>query len=142
MERLIQQVLNVYPNDLKYVVKNFPLPSHRHAYKSAVAALAANEQGKYWEFHEELLKNHRSINDQKITSIAENLKLDMTRFTKDLESAKSRATINEDVQNGRNIGVRGTPSVFLNGKRIQNRDLANLSKIIKAELEALGGKSN
>ena len=105
-----------------------------------MAALAANEQGKYWEFHQNLFKNHRSLNDKVITNIAESLELDMTRFAQDLESLKNRAIILEDLQNGKNIAVRGTPTVFLNGKRIDNRELANLSNIIQEELLAGGRK--
>ena len=105
MEQLIQQVLKTHQGNVKYVVKNFPLSSHRFAYKAAMAALAANEQGKYWEFHQELFKKHRSLNDQVINNIAETLGLDMARFAGDLESFNNRAIILEDVQNGKNIGV-------------------------------------
>lgn len=99
-----------------------------------MAALAAGNQGKFWEFHSQLLKNHKSINDQKIVEIAQGLGLNMEQFNQDRQSASARRIIQEDVENGKSIGVRGTPSVFMNGKRVNNRDLNNLPALIKREL--------
>lgn len=134
LERLIQQVLDKHPKDVKYVIKHFPLSSHRYAFKAAMAALAANNQGKFWEFHHELFKNFRALNEDKIKSIAEDLGLDMDQFNNDLESPQNRAVILQDLNNGKKIKVRGTPTVFMNGKKVENRQLANLSKMIEKEL--------
>ena len=131
---MIRQLLATHPNDLKYVVKHYPLSSHRFARKGAMAVLAARKQGKYWEFHRELLKHYRDLNNEKIMEIAKNLGLDMEQFKKDLQSPASRELIRSDVENAMKIGVQGTPSVFLNGKRIQNRKLSQLSKFIQQEL--------
>ena len=127
-------MLDKYPNEVKYVIKHFPLSSHRYAFKAAMAALAANNQGKFWEFHHKLFENFKALNDEKIKSIAEELGLDMEQFNKDLNSSQNRAVILQDLNNGKKIKVRGTPSVFMNGKKIENRQLANLSKIIEQEL--------
>ncbi len=99
-----------------------------------MAALAANNQGKFWEFHHELFKNFRALNEDKIKSIAEDLGLDMDQFNNDLESPQNRAVILQDLNNGKKIKVRGTPTVFMNGKKVENRQLANLSKMIEKEL--------
>jgi protein-disulfide isomerase len=116
------------------VVKNFPLSSHRFAYQAAMAALAARSQGKYWEFHHELFKNYRSLNEEKINSIAEALQLNMQQFKQDRQSPVNRARIIEDLNDGRKAGVRGTPTVFMNGRQIENRQLSNLSQLITDEL--------
>ena len=97
-----------------------------------MAALAAGNQGKFWEFHSQLLKNHNQISDEKILEIATGMGLNMDLFNKDRQSASSRRLIQEDVENGRKIGVRGTPSVFMNGKRVRNP--GQLPELIMREL--------
>jgi len=134
MERLIQQVLDQYPDKVKLVVKNFPLSRHRFALKAALGAMAANAQGKYWEFRRELFKNHQSLSDAKIMEIAKNLGLDMARFTKDMNSRAVRDFVTRDIINGKEIGVRGTPAVFVNGKRVKIRTPFDLFTVIDREL--------
>jgi protein-disulfide isomerase len=135
MERLIQQVLDQYPDKVKLVVKNFPLSSHKFARKAAQAAMAANAQGKFWEFRRRLFENFPSLNDVKILGIAKGLGLDMTRFTKDMNSRSVRDFVARDVVNGRQIGVRGTPSIFVNGKRAKIRTPFDLFTVIDEELK-------
>jgi protein-disulfide isomerase len=130
-------VLDKYPNDVKVVVKQFPLSSHRFAFKAAMAALAANSQGKFWAFHKMLLENHNAINDEKILSIAKDLKLDLARFNADLKSPANRALVLIDHQEGQRIGVNGTPSVFINGKQVDSRQLGSLFRLVAQELAAL-----
>lgn len=134
LERFVEQVLEQFPTGVKYVIKHFPLSSHAFAHNGAMAALAAGKQGKFWEFHGRLLENHDQVNEQKIQDIAGELKLDMERFKKDRQSASSRKLIQEDIKNGRDIGVSGTPSAFINGKRIRNQDLGRLPELIIREL--------
>ncbi len=124
-----------YPRTVKLVVKHYPLPSHQFARKAASAALAAAEQGKFWEFHEKLFKNYRSLNDAKIQGIAEELALDMARFETDRKSPDIQALITRDIQEGKRIGVRGTPSIFINGKMMKRRSLADFDRAIQAELK-------
>jgi protein-disulfide isomerase len=127
-------LLEKYPNDVKLVVKHFPLPSHKAARPAAIAALAAHKQDKFWEFHAKLLENYRSLNDKKIEEIAIELKLDMEKFTADQKSPDISALIARDIQNGKAIGVRGTPTIFLNGKRVKNRSMQGFQQMIEAEL--------
>ena len=70
-------MLERYPKEVKLVAKNFPLARHKFATKAAMAALAANAQGKFWEFHSKLFENYKVINDAKIQDIAGELGLDM-----------------------------------------------------------------
>jgi glutaredoxin len=134
LERFIEQVLGQFPTEVKYVIKHFPLPSHPFAYQGAMAALAAEKQGKFWEFHSRLLENHDQMSEQKILEIAGELGLNMDQFNKDRKLASSRQLIQEDMENGKKIGVTGTPSAFINGKRIRNRDLGKLPQLIISEL--------
>ena len=114
---------------------NFPLQSHRFARQAVAAALAAGKQGKFWEFHSQLLEHHSELDESKITEIAAALALDMDQFDQDRQLESSRQLIRDDIENGKALGVKGTPSVFLNGKRIDNKDLGSLPQLIERELE-------
>lgn len=131
-------MLEAHPDDVNYVIKHYPLPNHKFAYKGAMAALAAGNQGKFWEFHSQLLKNYKVVNEEKILEIAQGLGLNMAQFATDRTSSSLGQIIREDTMNGRSIGVRGTPAVFINGKRIDNRDLRNFAELIRRELGEKG----
>ena len=127
-------MLEKFPNDVNYVIKHFPLPNHSFAHQGAMAALAAGRQGQFWAFHGQLLENHRRLNEEKLLEIARGLGLEIDRFNQDRQLASSRQLIQQDIDNGKKIGVAGTPSVFMNGKRINNRDLGSLEVLIIREL--------
>ena len=104
------------------------------AFKAALAALSANNQGKFWEFHSKLFENFRSLNDQKIEEIAKELNLDMQKFLKDRNTPAVKNLIIRDLRNGQAVGVSGTPTLFVNGKRVKNRSFQGLSRLIEKEL--------
>lgn len=122
------------PNTVKLVFKNYPLRSHKYARSAAIAALAAGGQGKFWEFHDELFKIYKQINDEKIIEIAEKLALDMPRFQSSIKDPAIRAMISKDAQEGVRIGIRGVPSVFINGKRFRGRSLRDYQTVIDQHL--------
>jgi len=128
-------VLERYPEKVKLVAKNFPLAKHKFAKKAAQAALAANEQEKFWEFHNMLFENYKAINDAKIQEIATELGIDMEKFSKDMNSQAVKGLIERDIRNARKIGIRGIPSVFINGKVLKNRSLKGFQQVIDAELK-------
>lgn len=124
----------MYPDEVKFVIKHFPLSHHKYSRKAAKAALAANAQGKFWEFHGKLFENYEDINDAKIQDIARELNLDMEMFTGDMESPAIQSLITRDLYNGRQIGVDGTPTVFINGKMLRNLNVKGFYQMIEAEL--------
>jgi protein-disulfide isomerase len=134
LQPFVQEILDKFPNDVNCVIKDFPLAIHPFSRQAAMAALAAGKQGKFWAFHSRLLANYNRLNEQKIQEIAKNLGLNMKRFNHDRHLASIRKAIQRDVDEGRKLGVDGTPTVFLNGKRIRNRNLGSLPKLIKEEL--------
>ena len=125
----------MYPEEVKLVIKHYPLNSHKFAVKAAKAAMAAFAQEKFWEFHHSLFKNHKAINDAKIQEIAKELNLDMEKFNRDMNSSAIQRLIAKEKRNGRQIGIRGTPTVFVNGKILRNLKLSGFSKIIDKELK-------
>jgi len=134
-------VLEKYPKDVKVVFKNFPLSSHRYALKAAAAAMAAERQGKFWEFHDRLFENYNRLNDQTIGQIASALNLDLVAFEKSMRDPAIEEKIRQDVYDGRQAGVNSTPSVFINGRRLRNRSLEGFQEAIEKELQRLGKKA-
>jgi protein-disulfide isomerase len=128
-------VLEKYPKDVKVVFMNFPLSGHRYARLAAAAAIAANNQGKFWEFHDKLFKHYKDLNQDVIENIAKDLGLDMAKFNKDLRDPETQSLIFRDLKEGRDAGVRGTPTVFVNGKVLKNRSLEGLTAMIQAALK-------
>ena len=100
-----------------------------------MAARAAGRQGKYWEFHDELYKNYKSLNNDKINEIAKQVGLNETEFQQDLRNSELLDQIRQDYEEGIRLGLRGVPTVFINGKIMRQRDMATLEAAINAELQ-------
>ena len=137
---LLEQVLEKNPETVKIVYKNFPIRSHRFAREAAVAALAADRQGKFWEFHDELFKNYNGLNEEKIQEIATKLKLNKAQFEKDRKDPLLLEQIDHDVSEGNQAGVHSVPSVFINGRKLKQRSLDGFQELIDQELKNLGNK--
>ena len=135
---LLEQVLEKNPESVKIVFKHFPLRNHRFAMPAAIAALAAERQGKFWEFHDLLFKDYNHLNTQKIKEIAQKLNLDMVKFDQDQKDPGISAIINRDSAEGNRIGVRGTPTVFINGRLLRNRNMAGFQAMIDNTLKKEG----
>ena len=120
---------------MRLVFKSFPLRKHKYAKKAAVAAFAARRQGKFWEYHDLLFENGDSLSDEKFQDIARELGLDLERFEKDLNDLKIVARINQDIRLGAHMGVRGTPTVFINGNVARARTLEALEAAVRHELQ-------
>ncbi len=128
-------MLEKYPNEVKLVMKQFPLSSHAFAQKAAIAALAAAKQGKFWEMHERLYASQKELNDAKVEAIARELGLDPAKFNTDLKDRGIWSLIARDIQNGRQAEVRGTPTIFVNGKLLTQRSLPGFVEAIEDELK-------
>jgi len=128
-------LLDKYPKEIKLVLKNFPLPMHPFARKAAAAALAANNQGKYWEFSQMLFQNFSSLDDAKIEDIARQLGLDMEKFNRDLTDASVQHLIDRDISEAEKASVQGTPSIFVNGMALKNRRPNEFQEMIETELK-------
>lgn len=136
---LLEQVLEKNPQTVKLAFKNMPLNFHKMALPSAKAALAAREQGKFWEFHDRLFAE-KKLSKEGIDKIAVDLKLDIPRFEQDMASPEIQAFIEKDLQDAQKAGVTGTPTPFINGRVLKQRNLAGFQAIIDDELSKLGKK--
>ena len=131
----LEQVLEKYPKDVKLVYKNFPLRNHSFARQAAIAAIAAEKQGKFWEFHDLLFKNYNRLSAEKIQEIARELNLNMEEFEKDQKDPQILALISRDFSEGNRVGVRGTPTLFVNGRLLKDRSFAGFQALIEKELK-------
>ncbi len=106
--------------------------------KAAVAALAAESQGKFWEFHDLLFENYNRLNDEKIQEIAQTVGLNQEEYEKMKKDPAIQKKVRRDLSDGRRAGVRGTPTVFINGRRLRDRSLKGFQAAIDKQLEKLG----
>jgi protein-disulfide isomerase len=135
LQPTLKQVLEAYQDKVRLVYKEFPLSFHKQAKNASKAALAAREQGTYWEMHDLIFKDYNKLNEEKFKEYAVKLGLDMERFMKDFKSDQYDAQILRDIKLGTSIGVRGTPSLFMNGKRMGARSFDAFKTLIEGYLK-------
>ncbi len=123
LQSTLEAVLKAYPKDVHLVFKDSPLSFQKQAQNAAKAAHAAGEQGKYWEMHDLIFVNYNKLTEAKFEEYANKLGLDKAKFMADFKSAKYDKQIQQDMNLGRQLSVSGTPTLFLNGKRMKQRSL-------------------
>ncbi len=115
-----------------------PLPMHPNAMPAALAAMAANEQGKFWEFHDKVFANQQKMSRDQYLVYARELKLDLNKFTTSMDNKKFQPQIDSDAKEAQSLGVSGTPAFFVNGKFLNGaKPFAEFATAINAELKRL-----
>jgi protein-disulfide isomerase len=117
---MIEETVNSYGNQVRLVYRDFPLAMHENARKAAEAANAAFAQGKYFEYAEVLFKNQKALDVASLKKYATEVGLNRARFDAALDSGAYAAEVNHDIADGQQYGVVGTPTVFVNGVRVNN----------------------
>jgi protein-disulfide isomerase len=137
---IVEDVLKRYPNQVNYVFKHFPLAFHGAARPAAIASMAAQEQGKFWEMHEVLFANQATLDANKMEEYAKQAGLDLARFKKDLEAKKAEydKRIEADLALGQSVDVRGTPTLYVGGKKVRIRTVEGMSAMVDEQLKAKG----
>jgi len=115
VEGAIQQVLEKYKDKVRFVYRDFPLSIHPMAPKAAEAAQCANEQGKFWGFHDALYGDQTKLAQTDLEATAARLGLNVEQFKSCLNSGKFTAEVNKDMADAQKAGVSSTPSFFING---------------------------
>lgn len=136
---LLEQVLEKNPKTVKIVYKNMPLGIHKAAVPAALAALAAHEQGKFWEFHDKLFAV-KKLDMITIKGVASDLNLDMSRFENDMKNPNIKAKLDKDLYDAQQAGVTGTPAIFINGRTPVQNSFQEFQKLIDDELSKIGKK--
>lgn len=142
-EPTIKQVIDKYQNDIKFQFRNFPLINiHQNAFAAARAAEAAGLQNKYWEMHDALYSQANwqtwttaNAPQAEFNTYAKELGLDVEQFKKDFSSSTVNDAVNADQAEGNRLKITGTPSFFVNGKKVEiSNSLASFEKVIDEAL--------
>jgi protein-disulfide isomerase len=133
----IDETLRKFPNEVRLVYKQYPIPIiHSQAILAARASLAAHKQGKFWLMHDLLFANSNKLSRENILVWAKQVNLDLPKFTKDLDSKEIQTMVDREAKEGDDIGVLGTPTLFINGQHYNGEMLpADLEKVIVGELK-------
>ncbi|MFL6375233.1 MAG: thioredoxin domain-containing protein [Pyrinomonadaceae bacterium] len=120
---ILKKVMDQYPGKIRFVVRDYPLQEiHENAYRAALAAAAANKQGKFFDYIDILYHNQSALDDASLLKYATGLGLNAQQFELDFKSDATAAEVKKDVADGESYHITGTPTIFINGVRI--RDLS------------------
>ncbi|MFA6296813.1 MAG: prolipoprotein diacylglyceryl transferase [Patescibacteria group bacterium] len=137
-EPTLKKILDTYSGKVKLVYRDFPLAMHKDAQKAAEASQCANDQGKYWEYHDKLYANQKALTVADLKKYAGDLKLDTVKFNQCLDSNKFADEVKKDLADGEAVGVDGTPAFFINGRKIVGaQPFEAFKQIIDEELKSL-----
>lgn len=130
-EPLVREIIHDYGNRIRFIYRHFPLPQHQNADLTARAAEAAGIQGKFWEMHDVIFDHQKDWSESSkardmLVGYARELKLDIAKFEKDMDSDAVEAEVRADKNSGLAARVNATPTFFVNGRAVQPRNPAEL----------------
>lgn len=132
----VNDIKKKYGDKVLFVFRQFPLSFHENAHISAEASLAAHAQGKFWELHDKMFENQRKLDRASLDGYAKEVGLNVAEFKKALDDKKYKDQVDAELKLGEEVAVDGTPTMFINGKRVSNP--TSVEEVSKAIDEALG----
>jgi protein-disulfide isomerase len=137
----LQQIADKYGDQVQIFFRDFPLPFHNRAQAAAEAAQCANEQGKFWEYHDLLFTKQNALENDQLKQYAAELGLDATKFAACLDQGSFAQAVKNDHIEGGKLGVSGTPAFFINGRFLSGaQPYEAFARIIDEELELNAAK--
>ena len=141
MGATLDELSKTYGKDFRMAFRHYPLSFHDQAHMTAQAAVYAQKQGKFWEFHDAIFKNMANLNRATVERVAGEVGLDVAGLQKALDEKTYAQRVDDDFKLGQKVGVEGTPAVFINGRIIEGaRPLADFqaqAEKAKAQAEQL-----
>lgn len=135
-EALVDQILATYTDEVRFVVKQYPLTLlHQDARNAARAALAAHRQGRFWEMHDLLFENQHALDLESLLGYAARAGLDVAQFEKDLASPEVEGQLRADISAARKAEITGTPAFFIDGRRVTSRSFESFRVLIEDALK-------
>ena len=129
--------MEAYQGKVRLVIKNYPYQYRDYSRVAAEASLAARDQGKYWEMHDQLIKQSPKLDRASLIKYAQELGLDTKKFTESIDGKKHASEIDRDKKLATDMDLYNTPTFFINGRRvIGERPFDYFKKIIDEELSA------
>lgn len=127
----IHEIQEAYGDDVEIIFKHFPIPSHSNAQKAAEATECARDQGKFWELHDILYENQRTLDTISLKKYAAEIGLDKTTFNTCLDNGEKTALVKSNFDEGKAKGVTGTPTFFVNGEKVVGaQPFSNFKRLI------------
>jgi protein-disulfide isomerase len=131
----VQRVLTTYGDRIRFVYRHYPLPNHPNARPAAEAAVCAQDQGKFWEYHDRLFANPTKLTDADLKQHAGAIGLDTAAFADCFDSHKHKASVDADIAAANELGVTGTPAFFINGRSLEGaQPFEAFKRVIDEEL--------
>ena len=145
LEPGLRRVVKDYGDRVQLIFRNFPLAMHKYAFQASRAAEAAGQQGKFWEMHDMLYDNQKEWSDSmeprvQFDSYATRLGLDVQRFKTDMERQDLADRVKADYARGMSLDVKGTPTIFLNGREMVPGKLVT-EEDLRREIDAALGST-
>jgi protein-disulfide isomerase len=137
----MKKILSDYNGKIYFVYRHFPLPMHKNARGAAQAAEAAAAQGKFWPMYDQLFEKQSEWSEvanptDLFASYAKNVKLDEEKFKKAVEESNGTATIQKGIDDGNKAGVNSTPTLFVNGKKVEGANsIADLATQVRSAID-------
>jgi len=136
-EPIIRTLRAEYRDSIAFRYVHFPLTNlHPNAFAAAEASECANDQGKFWEYHDKLFENQNSLGKDMYIKLAEQLNLNITLFRACIDSDAKKDVVNRDLKESLGKNLQGTPSFFVNDKQIEDFKYENLKKAIEEALKS------
>jgi len=135
----IAALMERYDGQILHVFKNLPLPNHNQAQLAGEAAYCAQDQGKYWEFHDWLFQNQRTMNRESMIAQAGEMGMDSEVFEACIQNQTYAGRVVSDAQEARSFGITGTPGFLVNGRVLTGaQPLETFEQVINEELDLRG----
>jgi protein-disulfide isomerase len=132
----VKKIMDSYKGLIRLVIKNYPYQYRDYSNIAAEAALAARDQGKYWEMHDLLLKRSPKLDRDSLINYARELGLDTKKFTESIDGKKHSTEIEQDKKFAVDMDLYNTPTFFINGRKVVGeRPFEYFKKIIDEELK-------
>jgi protein-disulfide isomerase len=136
VEPTLKQIEQAFPGKVRFAWRHQPLPFHPNALPAAKAAEAARAQGKFWDMHDKLFANQQALSEATYEQYAKELKLDLARFKRDAAAEGTATRIAEDQQIASSVGATGTPTLFVNCRKVVGaQPFESLKPIVEEELK-------
>ncbi|MBM4371733.1 MAG: thioredoxin domain-containing protein, partial [Deltaproteobacteria bacterium] len=132
----IYDLMKEYPDNIRVEFRHFPLSFHKDAHLAAQASMAADAQGRFWEMHDKIFDNQKALKREDLDRYAQEVSLDLEAFRKALDEGTYKEIVDLHMSEGQKAGVRGTPSIFINGRKFDApaRDVPTFKAIIDSEV--------
>ncbi len=133
---LLEKAMAMFPGKIRFVVRDFPLESiHPNGFRAALAANAANAQGKFFEYTEVLYAHQDALDDESLKKYAAELGLNVKQFDIDFNSEKNAAEVRKDMADGTKYGVNSTPTIYINGIKARDLSVSGFKSAIERALK-------